>query len=192
MQKKILFLLSIFIIFAGCGKDKPKPEQKIVEKNQQLKGAPFWVNNPIDKKNPFRAVGKALKNPGGIVFQKVEALANARDKIESLIMTKTDIFITKLQDEIEVFEKKDIKKIAKRVAKQTSSQLLSGTKEKKMWINPFNEDLYLLVELDKTILINTLKEETLSALRSNPKWWLKFEDDYEDNLEELEKCLKAK
>jgi hypothetical protein len=107
-------------------------------------------------------------------------------------MTKTDIFITKLQDEIEVFEKKDIKKIAKRVAKQTSSQLLSGTKEKKMWINPFNEDLYLLVELDKTILTNTLKEETLSALGSNPKWWLKFEDDYEDNIEEIEKCLKAK
>jgi hypothetical protein len=191
INKIIVAIFSILIVFTGCGDKKPEVS-KVVSKKQSLKGAPFWVNNPIDKNIPFRAVGKALKNPGGIVFQKVEALANARDKIESLIGVKTEIFITKLQDEIDVFEKKEIKKIAKRVAKQTSSQLLSGTKEKKMWINPFNENLYLLVELDKTIVKKTLKEEALSALRSNPKWWLKFQDDYEDNLEELEKCLKAK
>jgi len=189
IKKVIVVAFALLIVFTGCEDKQPKPST-VVDKKQSLKGAPFWISNPRNAKIPFKAIGKALKNPGGIVFQKVEALANASDKIEDIIMAKADILVTKLQSELEVFAKKDIKKIAKRVAKQTSAQVLSGTKEKKMWINPVSEDLYLLVELDEKLVKHTMKEEILSAFRSNAKWWLKFQSDYEDNIEEIDEELK--
>lgn len=169
-------MLIMALLLIGCSKKEPKIKDNIIKSKQKIKAAPFWVNNPKNKNNPFRAVGRALKSPGGILIQKVEALSSTRDKIEEIITKKAEELVKNFYNKTHIFEKKDINRIKTRVAKQASVKLLNTTKEKQIWINPVNADLYILVELDKNRVVDRLKKEMVSVLKSNIKWWKKFKE----------------
>ena len=97
----------IILLFSGCIQPAPAPEKPAAEKET----LPAWVSNP-QSGGMLRAVGSSPVNFQGVYTQRLQAMADARDKLSHIIKVYiTSVFESELESRGEKLTQKSIKNI---------------------------------------------------------------------------------
>lgn len=175
MKTKIVSLAlsaALAATFTACG-GKPAPEAQSAEA-AGLAGAPMWVLDPTVE-GGIAAVGSAQKSPGGLQFQKTEALANARDELARILSVKVNNMVKNFSQATGVGDAQTFEKVAQQVSKQVASQTLSGSKQKAIWINPATGELFVHVVLDPQSVKDAAKDSVMTSLKNEQALWQQFQ-----------------
>lgn len=158
-------LLLIFLaLFYGCsskhdlGEGASSISDSALESNN-LQDAPSWVLN--GGRTGFSAVGSAEIGSAGFQFARNEALAVARDELARIITTSIDgsVTVDKSVTGSSVSgasgqnydTSNDFNYSSKQSTNQLVSQIVSGSKQKDMWITTDGKEVYVLVEIDASV-----------------------------------------
>lgn len=175
MKKLTVFtalLLSLCFAAAGCGGNKAA---KVDRSNMPapLAGAPEWVLSP-ESAGKLCAVGSARQGSGGMQFQRTEALASGRDELARIISVDVKNLFKNFQEATGVGDAETFDRVATNVSKQVTSQVLSGSRQKEIWMAPDNV-LYVLVTLDSTGVKEAVKEAARTSLGNEQSLHQKLE-----------------
>lgn len=192
MKKGLVSLVLSALIaasFTACS-SSPTPEQKQSEA-AGLAGAPMWVLDP-SVEGGVAAVGSAQKSPGGIQFQRTEALANARDELARVLSVKVNNMVKNFSQSTGVGDAQTFEKVAQQVSKQVASETLSGSKQKAIWINPATGELFVHVMLDPESVKNAAKASVRTSMQNDEALWQQFQAKKADDAldAEIEKLAK--
>jgi hypothetical protein len=158
--------------FTACG-GEPAPAQDPAAA-AGLAGAPMWVLDPsVD--GGVAAVGSAQKSPGGLQFQRTEALANARDELARILSVKVNNMVKNFSQATGVGDAQTFEKVAQQVSKQVASQTLSGSKQKAIWINPVSGELFVHVILDPEAVKAAAKSSVMTSMQNDQALWQQFQ-----------------
>ncbi len=158
--------------FTACG-GEPAPKQDPAAA-AGLSGAPMWVLDPsVD--GGIAAVGSAQKSPGGLQFQRTEALANARDELARILSVKVNNMVKNFSQSTGVGDAQTFEKVAQQVSKQVASQTLSGSKQKAIWMNPVTGELFVHVVLDPESVKAAAKSSVMTSLKNEQALWQQFQ-----------------
>jgi len=158
--------------FTACG-GKPAPEEQSAQA-AGLAGAPMWVLDPTVE-GGVAAVGSAQKSPGGLQFQRTEALANARDELARVLSVKVNNMVKNFSQATGVGDAQTFEKVAQQVSKQVASQTLSGSKQKAIWINPATGELFVHVLLDPESVKSAAKASFKTSMQNDEALWQQFQ-----------------
>jgi len=156
--------------FTACG-GEPAPKEPQVA---GMAGAPMWVLDPTVE-GGIAAVGSAQQSPGGFQFQKTEALANARDELARILSVKVTNMVKNFSQSTGVGDAQTFEKVAQQVSKQVASQTLSGSRQKSLWINPANNEVFILVVLDPEAVKAAAKASVTTSLKNDQALWQQFQ-----------------
>jgi len=153
--KHVAWLALALLLIGGCAsKEMPEPESA-----KLLKNAPVWVKDP-DVVCRLSGVGDAAKEIGGVELQKTEAVAKAREMLAQKIQTRTTTLMGELLEEMGAEDTPEAGTVTGQVAEQLAFQLISGSRQKALWVAP-DGSLYVLVILDApevmTVAVNTIR-----------------------------------
>ncbi len=163
---------ALAVTFTACGGEQPKPETPAVAPG--LAGAPMWVLDPTVE-GGIAAVGSAQKSPGGLQFQRTEALANARDELARTLSVKVNNMIKNFAQSTGIGDQQTFEKVTQQVSKQVASQTLSGSKQKAIWLNPATGELFVHVVLDPASVQAAAKNATMTSLKNEQALWQQFQ-----------------
>ena len=141
------------IIIAGCGdKDNALGEgaKKIDKKALQalsIQGAPNWVLNA--GQGDMSAVGDAPIINGDLGFARTEALALARDELARQVGVEVDSILNRAANASTSSSMQDsqLHTLSEHITKQSTSQLLSGTKQTDTWMTQDASRIFVLIKL---------------------------------------------
>jgi len=163
MKVRGSLLVLTVVAFMGCS----GPAAKISPEYKQsgLAGAPQWVLQPPADGKIVAAIGSAEHSPGGINFQRTEAMANARNEIAKILNVKVKNLFEKFERSSGVGKDITFDKVASDVTKQITNTTLSGSVQKDIWVSG-DGTMYVLVMLDSK-LADAVKEGTRSAMKND-------------------------
>ena len=186
-MRQLTFLFSALmmvsmVVFSGCGSKEPARPAKFAN-------APEWVLNPQTEEG-LAAVGSAQKSPGGMQFQRTEAMANARDELARILSVKVNNMTKNFMQSTGVGDAQTFEKVASQVSKQVASQTLEGSRQKDVWIAEDGE-LYILVTLDPATVKEYTKEAMRTSMKNEEALWQQFQAQKADQQldAEIEKML---
>ncbi len=163
MRKILSFALiaALALGLAACGDKKP---EKVDRTNftPALAGAPEWVLNP-SASCKLCAVGSARSGAGGLQFQRTEALASGRDELARMISVNVKNMFKNFQEATGTGDAETFDRVATNVSKQVTNQVLSGSRQRDIWMGNDNI-LYVLVDLDPTGVKEAVKEAARTSL----------------------------
>ena len=174
-MKKVFLMLGILTIspmmIIGCGTTKNEimevKEIKVQEKGQakEFDNAPVWVLNPSVEKG-LAAVGSAKIGNAGMQFARTEALSNGRDEIVRIMSVKVSNMIKNFSQATGLGNAQTVDKVSDQVSKQIASEVLSGSRQKDMWVSP-SGDVYILVIVDTSLIKQTVKDSIESSYKND-------------------------
>ncbi|MBU1599183.1 LPP20 family lipoprotein [bacterium] len=162
----ILTISSMMII--GCGGAiKETKGTKVQEKGlvKEFDKAPGWVLNPSVEKD-LAAVGSAKVGKVGMQFARTEALANGRDELARIMSVKVSNMVKNFAQVTGLGDSQAADKVSSQVSKQVASEVLSGSRQKDMWISP-SGDVYILVVVDTSLIKQVVKDSVQSSYKND-------------------------
>jgi len=163
MKFRILIVSMIIGLLIACSSSTTNVSKDYSNSNPSLNGAPKWVLQP-SAEGSIAAVGSAEKSPGGINFQRTEAMSNARNELSRIIETKVKNLFTNFERSTGVGKDISFDKVTENVTKQVVSQSLSGSEQKDIWISG-EGTMFVLVSLDSKHVQELVKANFRSSLR---------------------------
>ncbi|MFH1096397.1 MAG: LPP20 family lipoprotein [Candidatus Desantisbacteria bacterium] len=172
-MKKVLLMLGILtispMIIIGCGatkkeiKEQPKVQEKGLAK--EFANAPEWVLNPSVEKG-LAAIGSVKMGNAGMQFARTEALANGRDELVRIMSVKVSNMVKNFSQATGLGNSQTVDKVSSQVSKQIASEVLSGSRQKDMWVSP-SGDVYILVIVDTSLIKQTVKDSIESSYKND-------------------------
>ncbi len=181
-MKKVILMLGILtispIIIIGCGTAKKEIKEITVQEqsrniSSELANAPKWVLDPSIEKG-LGAVGSAKIGKAGMQFARTEALANGRDDLARMINVKVSNMIKNFCQAIGVGDNQTVDKTCSQVSKQVASEVLSGSRQKEMWMSPSGE-VYVLMIIDTNLIKQVVKDGIESSYKNDAVLWQQFQ-----------------
>lgn len=110
-----------------------------------VNGLPDWVVNPKAEGYPLTAVGLGIYGEGGLSGQMRAARIQAQGELAKMIKVKVDneLNVEKMVEVSSAEDKADTKISSE--SRQRASEILEGVEELRCWIDPSNNDYYVLV-----------------------------------------------
>ena len=146
MNTKVKLLAGSVIaafLLIGCGGDDSlgvggKSIDKKALKALNLKGAPNWVS----------AIGDSEIVGGDLGFARNEALALARDELARQVSVKVEgVLINAKEKSKSDFGTASMQSATSQITKQSTSTILSGTKQTDTWITSDGTRIFVLAKL---------------------------------------------
>lgn len=166
-----LVLLTATLLLGGC---ETTPEKvQAPEMKNEFADAPKWVLMP-EMEGGLSAVGSAKMSKAGIQFTRTSALANARDELARQMSVKVKNLVKNFTQSTGIGDDETVEKVTSTVSKQVAKQVLSGSKQKDMWISPSNE-LFVLVILDPAAAAEAVKQSVETSYKNEKALWQQFQ-----------------
>ncbi len=188
-MKKVLLVMAAFVFgcvfIAGCGGGSDNVANK--ELADEFKDAPAWVlGGGMEGGNS--AVGSAKVGNAGMNFYRTEAMAHARSELARQLGVKVKDLVKNFQQVTGIGDDETVDKVSSQVSKQVTSQVLTGSKQKDMWISP-SKELYVLMAIDPDILKNMVRDSVQTSYKNEKALWQKFQAQkaHEELDKEIEK-----
>ncbi len=155
---------------AGCAKKAPEqpPQVQNPALQQEFANAPNWVLNP-QSAGKLVAVGSAKVGPAGMQFAREEALAAARDELARMMSVRVKSMVKRFMQTTGVGDAQAVDRVSATVSKQVTNQVLSGSRQKDLWISPSGE-VYVLVELDPEFAKTTIANAMRTSMSKQALW----------------------
>ena len=174
-MKKVLLVMAVFVfgcvLISGCGGGTGNIANK--EMANEFKDAPSWVlGGGLEGGNS--AVGSAQVGKAGMNFYRTEAMSQARSELARQLGVKVKDLVKNFQQVTGIGDDETVDKVSSQVSKQVTSQVLTGSKQKDMWISP-GKELYVLVVIDPDILKNTIKDSVQTSYKNEKALWQQFQ-----------------
>ncbi|MFQ5560055.1 MAG: LPP20 family lipoprotein [Nitrospinota bacterium] len=171
------FLCNVVIagtfIVTGCGGPKKPTQVESPQMIEELSNAPEWVLDP-SVEGGIASVGSAKIGKAGIQFARTEALANGRDEIARQITVKVKNLVKSFTQVTGIGDDQVVDKVSSQVSKQVSSEVITGSKQKNLWISPSNE-LFIFVVVDPGIIKEAVKNSVQSSYKNEKALWQQFQ-----------------
>lgn len=175
------------LLITGCGETRsdpvasptaPPPTAQAATVNAPPAAAvtyPEWVLDPFTG-GVFGATGISRASLGGTGEEMARALANGRTELARTIQVKVQSSYTRFFTEGGDIANKAgggveyrqmAQEMSENVSRQLTNQVISGSRQKQMWRDPSNKDLYIWVVIDneKLAALNTsIKDEAKRQL----------------------------
>lgn len=151
MKKILLGSVVVAAMIIGCAnKDNALGEggKKIDKKALQalsIQGAPNWVLNA--GQGDMSAVGDAPIINGDLGFARTEALALARDELARQVGVEINSALGRAAKASTSSSTQNLETLSEQITKQSTSQLLSGTKQTDTWITKDGGRVFVLLKL---------------------------------------------
>ncbi|MGA1868460.1 MAG: LPP20 family lipoprotein [bacterium] len=188
-MKKIAWctiILMLFITVSGCGRKKGT---KIQDKDlaNEFANAPQWVLGASADQG-LAAVGSSQKSKAGVQHTRTMALANARDELARMMNVKVKNMVKNFTENTGIGDDETVDKVSTNVSKQVASQVITGSRQKDVWISPSGE-IYVLVTLDSEMAAQAVKNSMMTSYKNEKSLWQKFQAQkaQEELDEEIEK-----
>lgn len=164
MKHPRLFLLPFLVapVFWTSGCSGPAPEGSARVAGEKEVAAPDWIKHP-EMAGRMALVGSARKGPGGIRFQRTDALSAARYRLSEQVQKYT---LEVVESFLQRFGSRDLprEKVADHVAKQTASRVLVKLEQNELWIAPDGE-LFVRASLPMEAVEEAIRETLFFTLR---------------------------
>lgn len=172
---KKLLSVTVAVIFAGVVLTGCKSTGQVQneEWKAEFKNAPSWVLNP-EAEEGISAAGSAKLGKAGMSFAKVEALANGRDEVARIMSIKVKNMVKNFTQVTGIGDDQVVDKVSSNVSKQLASQVLSGSRQKNLWISP-GGTLYVLVVLDTASVKDAVKKSVNTSYKNEKALWQQFQ-----------------
>ncbi len=183
----IIVATALMASLTGCGDKKPTAAAEEADFRCRIDGqlAPEWSCGNAGLDGTVTAVGSAPLSKLGQGFSRREALANGRSNLAQQIQTT-------VKDKVELFTRATgvggaevADKVSTQVSKQVAKVTLNGSKQMKMWQNPANNSLYVLVGVSEDALNQEVKNQVKSSYKNDNALWQQFQS--KNALEALDK-----
>ena len=182
-----LLLATLLMVFTACSSG-PEPDTLDLDEDfkcmQQGASAPEWVCGNVEHDDLQVAVGMAANSKIGSNFTLREATANGVEKIklvaERSIERDIHTFARSLEPELGNIADSSAQKIAKKVSQAKDNDY----KQIKLWENPVNKDLFVLIAIQDKWHDQQVKDALISLYKADAAVWKKFQDD--DGLDKLD------
>ena len=154
MNTKVKLLAGSVIaafLLIGCGGDDSlgvggKSIDKKALKALNLKGAPNWVINA--GQGDMSAIGDSEIVGGDLGFARNETLALARDELARQVSVKVEgVLINAKEKSKSDFGTASMQSATSQITKQSTSTILSGTKQTDTWITSDGTRIFVLAKL---------------------------------------------
>jgi hypothetical protein len=171
MRKYLIFsLLAVALLFVfGCG-GTGGPVSEV--QNKCLNGAPDWVLGNAE--GGLNAVGAAKVSKAGTNFARNAAMANARDEMSRTIEIKVNNMMKDFTQVTGLGDDEVVDKVTTSVSRQLSSQTLTGTVQKAIWLSPC-EELYVLASIDSGVVAASVKNSVTTSYKNENALWQQFQ-----------------
>lgn len=166
----ILVSLALILVAPGCGKKVKKIDNVLFEK--EFEHAPNWVLTEY-KGEKFSAVGSARIGKGGIQFARTEALANARIELARQVAVKVRGLVNTFAQRTGIGNDQTLDAFSRQVSRIVTNEILSGSREKDMWISP-SSDVYILAILENTEIKDSVRRHVISGYQQDSAKWQEF------------------
>ena len=183
----IIVATALMASLTGCGDKKPTAAAEEADFRCRIDGqlAPEWSCGNAGLDGTVTAVGSAPLSKLGQGFSRREALANGRSNLAQQIQTT-------VKDKVELFTRATgvggaevADKVSTQVSKQVAKVTLNGSKQMKLWQNPANNSLYILVGVSEDSLNQEVKNQVKSSYKNDNALWQQFQS--KNALEALDK-----
>ena len=175
MKKFIsLFLILLMLAALGCTQRKIAANNSGGFVHSELNNAPNWVRAP-NYEGGIAAIGSQKIGAAGIDITRKNAIASARDSLANSIEIKVKNVIKNTTKSSGICSDETVDRVSEHTSKQTSFQLLRGSRHVDTWISPSGE-LYTLVvigELEK--VKNTVRSNSISSFKKESALWQQFQ-----------------
>jgi len=185
MKKITVSLLVVLILAFGCTNGTINGNSKNVYVHDELKNAPNWVKAP-NYEGGIAAIGSQKIGNAGINFTRENAIAFARNSLANSIQIKVNNIINNSTKSMGMEKDEKVDRLSEHVSKQSSSQLLKGSRHVDTWISKSGE-LYALVVVELEKAKKTIRENTLSSFKNDNALWQKFQA--KQSFEELDRQI---
>lgn len=175
-MKKIVCFTTIFlisIVLSGCGGKKSVTKIQDKDLANEYANAPQWVLGAAMDQG-MAAVGSARKSKAGMSHTKSMALANARDEMARMMNVKVKNMVKNFTETTGIGDDETIDAVSTNVSKQIASQVLSGSRQKDIWISPSGE-VYVLITLDSELAAQAVKNSVMTSYKNEKTLWQKFQ-----------------
>ena len=162
---RILSLCACLLLALTCGCSSSQTKVAKGYSNNSLDGAPAWVLDPTSAKG-LTAVGSAQRSPGGIQFQRSEAMASGRDELARMLGIKVKNMMSNFSRQTGVGEGQSFDKVTEDVSKQLARETLNGSRQKDLWLAQ-DGTMYILVALDPKNVAEVAKRSMLTSLKND-------------------------
>ncbi|MBU5614487.1 LPP20 family lipoprotein [Geomonas azotofigens] len=162
LKMKIIFTLLALALLAACSSTQTNVAKGVA--NPVGEGAPQWVLDPGSVAG-LNAVGSAAKSPGGIQFQRNEAMAGGRDELARILSVKVKNSFKNFSEQTGVGDSQTFDKVTTSVSQQLAKQTLNGSKQKDLWLGQ-DGTMYILVSLDPKAVADITKQLAISSLNN--------------------------
>jgi len=177
----VLGVCAMLTINCGTTKEVKIEEPKLAK---EFAHAPKWVLNPSVEKG-LVAAGSARIGKAGMQFARTEAMANARDELARMLSVKVKNMVKNFAQVTGIGDDETVDRVSSQVSKQVTFEVLTGSRQKDLWISP-GGDLYMLVVIDSNIVKETVKENVKTSYKNDEALWQLFQA--KQGHEELEKA----
>ncbi len=179
-MKRTILMLGILTIspmmIIGCVTTKNEIKESKIQEQGQIKefaNAPKWVSDLSGEKEPA-AVGSAKIGNVGMQFARTEALANGRDELARMMSVKVSNMVKNFSQVTGIGNAQSAEKVSSQVSKQITSEVLSGSRQKEMWVSPSGE-VYMLVVIDASLVKQVVKDGIESSYKNDTALWQQFQ-----------------
>ncbi len=167
----IIITLLAMTLLAACSSTQTNMSKGYT--NPSLDGAPKWVLDPASA-GGLSAVGSAAKSPGGIQFQRNEAMASGRDELARMLSLKVKNSFQNFSEQTGVGDSQTFDKVTRDVSQQLAKQTLNGSKQKDLWLAQ-DGTMYILVALDPKSVADVTKQMAITSLGNDQALFQKAE-----------------
>lgn len=133
--------------------DKPNPHKTEEKKRpvlcdidyEMIDGLPSWIINPSMDGYPVSAIGLGIYGAGGLAGQKRAARIQAQGEIAKMLNVQIDneLNIEKTSHKSAIEDKSNTN--MESYSRQRSASVLDNIEELKCWVDPSNNDYYILL-----------------------------------------------
>ena len=168
-------LLFMILLFTACG---GHPVTSSDKKNCPLLNksmGPQWACEP-QLAGGIAAVGLEPIDPHDHDIQTKRATDNAIKALDRQIFFKIKRILKNFSQLTGLGTDKFYKQLTIKLSQKVSQKIIADAKEVKLWSDPSNKDMYVLLAITPKTAHDVTKKEILDALKANKNLWKKIDD----------------
>jgi hypothetical protein len=163
--------LLLIIATGGCDRHAKRIDNEALRK--EFRNAPDWVLTGGDD-DMFSAVGSARIGKGGLQFARTEAMAHGLGELARQVAVKVRSLVNSFVQQTGIGDDQTLDSFSRQVSKLVTDEVLSGSRQKDMWISPA-PDVYVLMILDKDAVEASVRHHVISGYQQDSARWQQFQ-----------------